>query len=84
MRREQWLPSHFDPSTLCSLSSFACPGFDQFAFKFCKAAQNRKQKPSSGSRGITPWIGQRLEQTTTVSDLLNDGEQVDGRPRQPV
>ena len=84
MRREQWLPPHFDAGTFRSFTAFRGPRLDQLPLEFSKTAQDRKHQPSGCRRGVGPRVCQRFEQTTTVSNLLHYGQQVDCRPSKPV
>ena len=46
MRREQWLPPHFDAGTFRSFTAFRGPRLDQLSFEFSKTAQHRKHAAS--------------------------------------
>jgi hypothetical protein len=67
MRREQWLPPHFDAGTFRSFTAFRGPRLDQLSFEFSKTAQHCKHQPSGWRCGIR--VGTPQLATPYVSGL---------------
>jgi hypothetical protein len=49
---------------------------DDQTVRLLLSIQNRMQS-TTGSGGVTPWIGQGFEKTSLVGNGLDDGQQID-------
>ena len=80
------------PAVLCAVAvaaaaaaaAFGGAGADQVALHIRQTAQYGNHQPAGAGRGVCPRLGQRPELPPCVHDLLDDGEQVEGRAGQPV
>ena len=63
---------------------FCRAGADQVAFHVGQPAEDGDHQPLGAGGSVGPRLGQRTELRPCVHDLLDDGEQVEGRAGQPL
>ena len=72
------------PSGLGAAPAFGGAGADQVSLHVRQTAQHGQHEPAGAGAGIGPRLRQGPEPRPGIRDLLDDGEQVEGRARQAV
>ena len=72
------------PASLGAAPAFGGTDADQVVLHVRQAAEDGDHQSPGAGGGIDPRLGQRAKLRPGVHALLDDGEQVEGRARQPV